>query len=245
MILLWNTRGRATRPTSYYEADGLGSVTSLTSSSSALATTYTYDSFGELTNSTGSLQNPFRYTAREFDTETNLYYYRARYYDASVGRFVSEDPIRFDGGPDFYVYVAENPINYIDPSGEIHYNYPPPRTVPVTGKTAAALQCLENCLQCLTNNPNLDLFVTGGAEQSGHTKNSYHYRNEAVDISYSNPVTTYQVFQCGESCGFSAGLSEPALHHWHLQLRPGNGVPLLPPLLPMPKCGNGGCRGGN
>jgi hypothetical protein len=46
-----------------------------------LAQTYTFDSFGRLTGSSGSLKNPFQYTAREFDTETGLYYYRARYYD--------------------------------------------------------------------------------------------------------------------------------------------------------------------
>jgi YD repeat-containing protein len=63
--------------TSFYEADGLGSVTSLSNSSGALANTYTYDSFGNVTASTGILTNPLRYTAREFDTETKLNYYRA------------------------------------------------------------------------------------------------------------------------------------------------------------------------
>jgi YD repeat-containing protein len=79
--------------TSYYHADGLGSVTSLSSAAGSIANTYTYDSFGNLTASTGSLVNPFRYTARESDTETSLYYYRARYYDPTAGRFLGEDPI--------------------------------------------------------------------------------------------------------------------------------------------------------
>jgi hypothetical protein len=56
--------------TSYYHVDGLGSVTSLSSSAGAIANTYTYDSFGKLTASSGSLTNPFQYTARESDTET-------------------------------------------------------------------------------------------------------------------------------------------------------------------------------
>jgi RHS repeat-associated protein len=67
--------------TSYYHADGLGSVTSLSNGAGSITNTYTYDSFGKLTASTGSLVNPFRYTARESDTETGLYYYRAKYYD--------------------------------------------------------------------------------------------------------------------------------------------------------------------
>src|SRR5262249_33122936 len=64
--------------TSYYNADGLGSVTSLANASGTLAQTYTFDSFGKQTASSGSLINPFQYTARELDSETGLYYYRAR-----------------------------------------------------------------------------------------------------------------------------------------------------------------------
>ena len=103
--------------TSYYQADGLGSVTSLSNTSGAIANSYTYDSFGKQTASTGSLVNPFRYTARESDTETGLYYYRARYYDQSVGRFSAEDPIGFRAGPNFYKYVSNNPTTLADPFG--------------------------------------------------------------------------------------------------------------------------------
>ncbi len=70
--------------TDYYEADGLGSVTSLTDTTGAVAQTYTYDSFGNTVATSGSLVNSFQYTGREFDAETSLYYYRARYYDATV-----------------------------------------------------------------------------------------------------------------------------------------------------------------
>jgi RHS repeat-associated protein len=103
--------------TSYYEQDGLGSVTSLTNAAGAFAQTYTYDSFGKITNSTGTLTNPFRYTGREFDTETGLYYYRARYFDPNAGRFLSEDPIRFNGGVNLYAYVSNNSPNLGDPNG--------------------------------------------------------------------------------------------------------------------------------
>src|SRR5439155_8961647 len=56
--------------TSYYHADGLGSVTSLSNSAGSLAQTYGYDSFGKQTSSSGSLTNPFHYTGRELDSET-------------------------------------------------------------------------------------------------------------------------------------------------------------------------------
>jgi RHS repeat-associated protein len=102
---------------SYYEQDGLGSATSLSNSAGVLANTYTYDSFGKLTASTGTLTNPFQYTGRDYDLETNLRYYRARYYDQTGGRFISEDPIRFYGGDNFYRYVLNNPANLMDPTG--------------------------------------------------------------------------------------------------------------------------------
>ena len=83
-----------------------------------MAASYVYDSFGNLTASTGTITNPFQYTGREFDSETGLYYYRARYYDLSIGRFISEDPIGFEGsGTNFYAYVHNDPINLIDPFG--------------------------------------------------------------------------------------------------------------------------------
>jgi RHS repeat-associated protein len=105
--------------TSFYQADGLGSITSLTNGAGALAQTYTFDSFGKQTASSGSLTNPFQYTARESDTEISLYFYRARYYDQSSGRFLNEDPLGFGGGPNFYTYVENDPNNFIDPSGKL------------------------------------------------------------------------------------------------------------------------------
>ncbi len=105
--------------TSYYEQDGLGSVSSLSSSAGVLASTYAYDSFGKLTTSTGTLTNPLRYTGRESDSETGLLEYRARYYDPSIGRFISEDGFRFQSGVNFYSYTSDNPVNFIDPSGYI------------------------------------------------------------------------------------------------------------------------------
>jgi len=103
--------------TSYFHADGLGSITSLSNAAGSIANTYTYDSFGKLTASSGSLVNPFQYTARESDSETGLYYYRARYYDPSSGRFLNEDPIRFRGGMNFYRSVSNNPAFSKDPYG--------------------------------------------------------------------------------------------------------------------------------
>jgi RHS repeat-associated protein len=104
--------------TSYYEQDGIDTVTSLTNSSGAVANTYAFDSFGKLNASTGTLTNPIQYTGREFDPETGLYFNRARYYDPNTGRFISEDPIAFDGGINFYPYGLNTPINLRDANGK-------------------------------------------------------------------------------------------------------------------------------
>ncbi len=111
---LAETRGSTT---SFYEADGLGSITSLSTSAGALVNTYTYDSFGKQTASSGTVVNPFRFTARELDSDNGLMYYRARYYDQSPGRFLSEDPLAFDQGPNFYGYVFNHPTDLVDPTG--------------------------------------------------------------------------------------------------------------------------------
>ncbi|MHB8173923.1 MAG: RHS repeat domain-containing protein, partial [Nitrospirota bacterium] len=101
----------------YYHKDALGSITALTDVNGQVAQTYEYDSFGNITNQTGNIENPFTYTGREYDAETGLYYYRARYYDARAGRFINEDPIGFWGGINLYGYVVNRPLNYIDPFG--------------------------------------------------------------------------------------------------------------------------------
>jgi RHS repeat-associated protein len=106
--------------TSFYHADGLGTVTSLSNAAGALAQTYAFDSFGKQTATSGSLTHSFQYTGRESDPETGLNYYRARYYDPTTGRFFSQDPIRFAGSINFYSYVSNNSVLRIDPSGLIH-----------------------------------------------------------------------------------------------------------------------------
>ncbi len=103
--------------TSYYEADGLWSVTSLSNTAGALVQTYTFDSFGKLTTLSGSLTNPFQYTGRDFDTEANLQFSRARFYEPNVGRFLSEDKEGFSAGPNFYSYALNDPLIYRDPFG--------------------------------------------------------------------------------------------------------------------------------
>jgi RHS repeat-associated protein len=99
---------------SYFLKDHLGSTTALTSSTGAITSSATYDSFG---NATGNLATRYGYTGREKDATTGLMYYRNRWYDSNLGRFISEDPIGFSGGINQFGYVGGNAQNSVDPTG--------------------------------------------------------------------------------------------------------------------------------
>jgi RHS repeat-associated protein len=98
-----------------YLTDALGSTIALTDPSGNSQVQYSYDPYGNM-NATGSTTNSYTYTGREFDG-LGIYYYRARYYNPAMGRFLSEDPIGFAGGINKYAYVGNNPISYFDPFG--------------------------------------------------------------------------------------------------------------------------------
>ena len=98
-------------------ADALGSVLAQTDGTGAVQTQYGYSPYGE-TQTTGSADgNPVQYTGREND-QTGLYFYRERYYDPQLKRFISEDPIGLGGGINTYAYVEGDPVSFVDPLGE-------------------------------------------------------------------------------------------------------------------------------
>ncbi len=106
----------------YYHSNHQGSISHLTNNSGAIINTYVYDSFGKQVSVMETVIQPYSYTGREYDIETGLYFYRARYYDANAGRFLSEDPIGFGGGnANFYIYGLVNPLTYIDPFGLAYF----------------------------------------------------------------------------------------------------------------------------
>jgi len=107
----------------YYHYDGLGSVVGLTNDDGAVKRTYAYDAWGNPTNAPGLFEgeNKFGFTGEHWDERTGLLYLRARYYDPSVGRFISRD--LFPGFSYYppslnrWAYAANNPINLVDRSG--------------------------------------------------------------------------------------------------------------------------------
>ena len=112
------------RGSTYYNylVDMQGSTTNIVKEDGTLSAAYDYTDFGETTELTGSgFDNQVCYTGAIYDEETGLYYMNARYYDPEIGRFISQDSYRGElGDPKqwhLYAYCANNPINYMDPSG--------------------------------------------------------------------------------------------------------------------------------
>ncbi|MHB8511873.1 MAG: RHS repeat-associated core domain-containing protein [Actinomycetota bacterium] len=102
--------------TLYYHQDQLGSTRALSDSTGTIQATYTYDPYGNLTGSTGSISNPFGFAGQYTDAESGLVYLRARYYDPTTAQFLSRDPLS-ETTLSPYNYAANNPINERDPSG--------------------------------------------------------------------------------------------------------------------------------
>jgi RHS repeat-associated protein len=99
-----------------YLTDALGSTVALTDANGSVVGSFGYGPYGSASQS-GTATTPFQYSGRENDGTSNLYYYRARYYNPTIGRFISEDPARFVGGMNFYAYADGDPISERDPSG--------------------------------------------------------------------------------------------------------------------------------
>jgi len=108
--------------TYHYLYDANGNVGQLVKASDgAIVAHYEYDPFGILLKSSGLMaaDNPFWFSTKYYDSETDLYYYGYRYYSTSLGRWISRDPIEEEGGINFYSFVGNDALNYIDPLGEL------------------------------------------------------------------------------------------------------------------------------
>jgi RHS repeat-associated protein len=126
----------------YYHAQALGSVVEVTDANQNTIVSYRYDPYGGLTitrggapQSTDPLNQHWAFTGRYYDEETGLYYFRARYYSPSLGRFVQRDPLGYAMGPNLFEYAHSAPTNFVDPTGLGEKKETPPRPYDATGIT--------------------------------------------------------------------------------------------------------------
>jgi RHS repeat-associated protein len=108
-----------TNGTTYYHFDGNGNVTALINAYGLIVARYEYDAYGRLIGQWGSLAstNAYRFSSKEYDSLTGLYYYGHRYYDPTLQRFLNHDTIGEAGGINLYGFVGNNPVNEVDPYG--------------------------------------------------------------------------------------------------------------------------------
>ncbi|WP_199308523.1 RHS repeat-associated core domain-containing protein [Aphanizomenon flos-aquae] len=162
--------------------DHLGTVRDLVNNSGAVVNHLVYDSYGQvISESNPAVDTRYLFTGREFDSETGLYYYRARYYDQTMGRFLSEDPIGFDGKDNnLYRYVFNSPLMFNDPSGNIiplicvALGITELDLLFLAGLTAIGINTVNNQQQNSQNNSPLENRSSSGDDDSikgGHDKN--------------------------------------------------------------------------
>jgi RHS repeat-associated protein len=147
----------------YYHFDGLGSVVALSNSNGDSCQSYEYSAYGQVAASDPNfLTNPYMFTGRRFDIETGLYYYRARYYNPHIGRFMQTDPVGYGDGINWYLYCRNNPLAFVDPSG-LNPTFGDPYFAPSDSSDVFPDVC-DVCDVIICETPELELAAPSSAE---------------------------------------------------------------------------------
>jgi RHS repeat-associated protein len=193
------------QPSAYYQ-DQLGSTRGILDSRGSTLATYTYDPYGTLKSSTGTVSNPFQYAGQYTDSESGLQYLRARYYDPGTAQFLTVDPMA-DSTGEPYGYSIDDPVNRTDASGLI--------TVGVCVGVSVGLKLhagLQGCVQLgLPNHNSLpEVGVTGTVAVGGGTPSASLYvqpeASNAVHINDLSGPFLYGGGSAGEVLGIGGSI---------------------------------------
>ena len=102
----------------HYASDEMSSITHVVGENEEILNHYEYDAWGNLTVCEEKVHNRFKFNGQQYDPISQQYYLRARYYNPVIGRFTQEDSYNADG-LNLYAYCRNNPVSYVDPSGNI------------------------------------------------------------------------------------------------------------------------------
>ena len=121
-LILFLDTAQLLRAYVFFSISCFSTVTCLLDKDGGLMNSYTVEPFGKNINYEETIHNPFTFIGQwgvmKFEDVEELYYMRARFYDAQHGRFLSADPLGMAGkSPNFYVYAYNNPVHYNDPKG--------------------------------------------------------------------------------------------------------------------------------
>ena len=161
-------------PVMYYYVTNLqGDVVNILDASGNIKASYTYNAWGEILSATGDMAdiNPLRYRGYYFDSDTGLYYLKARYYDPQLCRFINADGYASTGqgilGSNMFAYCKNNPVNKYDPNGNS------PLGVVIALVTAAVAAIISGCNK-----------ASEGMPDDFHEAKGDNYRCYAYSLSY-------------------------------------------------------------
>ena len=216
--LVWY-EGSGTGSRRWLHTDRQGSVVAWSDLNGALPATYTYGPYGE-PNSWGGSR--FRYTGQIELPELQLYHYKARVYDPNMGRFLQTDPVGYKDGPDWYLYVHDDPLNHADPTGLECVSRPNGgQTCTVDIKANPIVLAVISTLATISNAAvHTYETVTGQSDSksdataavAAKTSNSYTVRVQAQGAALSQPNTSNAISQTSPvtASQVQAGLAQTA-----------------------------------
>jgi RHS repeat-associated protein len=236
----------------FYHTDGNGNVTALVNGSGVLVAKYLYDSFGNTLGMWGALAaaNTQRFSSKEQDPRSGLYYYGYRWYDPNLQRWLSRDPIQETGGINLYGFVGNEPINKIDPLGLYNpisgpngpvgpgsgladpSNYLPPPAFTLTGNYTAPVVSTQDIIKALQDefsriaNGPYNFYDMMGSDFD--TK--FYYEDPDNLYNYDGIImTAHDLNYIGVGAGFAGAgwskcMAEAGTEAWYHGLGPGHSL---------------------